>query len=225
MTSNEKPKDPYKPVWPGRRAALRRFLLIALVLFPCTWVVNAFLVKSWNLLGDRNAESYRHLREAAVIFVLTTCAVFLLSLLPRVQRMFGWMVNWRVVRRVLIVLAWIVTIVALFYGEENWRGRRAWNKYSETLKAQGAELDFKAFVPKPVSDAENFAATPEVDSWFIRNTNAGANLFSNRWEADSFALARNRLSSDSDKKSRQMMDLVAWQTVFDAIRAGKPDLA
>src|SRR5438045_1019371 len=198
MTSNEKSKDLYKPVWPGGRAALRRFLLIAAVLFPCTWVVRAWLVKSWNLLGDRDAESYRHLREAAVVFVLTTCAVFLLSLLPRVQRMFGWMFSWRIMRRVLIVLAWIVTIVALFYGEEDWRGRRAWNKYSETLKAQGAELDFKAFVPKPIPDDQNFAATPEINTWFVRDTNAGAVTFSNRWDGDAFGLALARIPSESN---------------------------
>ena len=63
-------------------------LIIALVLFPLTWIVNAFLIGSWNLLGDRNAESWRHLREAAVVFVCTVCIVFLMGLLPSIAAIF-----------------------------------------------------------------------------------------------------------------------------------------
>lgn len=40
-----------------------------------------------------------------------------------------WVCSWRGIRRILIVLAWAVTILGLFYGEEDWRGRRAWNQY------------------------------------------------------------------------------------------------
>src|SRR5262249_16457468 len=106
------------------------------------------------------------------VFVGTVCVVFLASLLPTFNRLYIWLTSWRVVRKALIGLAWVVTLAVLFYGEEDWRGRRAWNKYSETLKAQGAELDFKAFVPKEIPDDQNFAANPEIDSWFIRYTNA-----------------------------------------------------
>src|SRR6266568_3986580 len=109
-------KQSTKLAWPGRQAALRRMLLIATVLFPCTWVVTAFLIGSWNLLGDRNAESIRHLREAATLFIAAVGVVFLASLLPRTQRFVKWVFSWRVIRRGLIVLAWVVTICALFYG-------------------------------------------------------------------------------------------------------------
>src|SRR5438132_885545 len=86
----------------------------------------------------------------------------------------GWLFSWRGMRRILIVLAWTITIIALIYGEENWRGRRAWRQYRATLeKAHGAELDFKDqvrlfrhFIPKPVPDEQNFATTPFVQSWF-----------------------------------------------------------
>ncbi len=57
-------------------------------------------------------------------------------------RFFRWLFSWRGIRRVLIVLAWIVTIIGLFIGEENWRGRRAWNQYRQATEARGVSLDF-----------------------------------------------------------------------------------
>src|SRR5256885_8038373 len=75
-------------------------------------------------------------------------------------RFFRWLFSWRAIRSILIVLAWIATIIALLYGEENWRGRRAWNKYRRELEARGEQLDYKAFIPPAVPDEQNFAATP-----------------------------------------------------------------
>src|SRR5713101_5527566 len=82
--------------------------------------------------------------------------------------------RWLFSRRTLIVVAWTATIIALFYGEENWRGRRAWNKYRHELEARGEQLDLQAFIPKPVPDEQNFAATPFIESWFSQKTNEGA---------------------------------------------------
>jgi hypothetical protein len=224
MTWNNIKKDSTKLTWPGRKAAIRRLLLIAAVLFPCTWIVNAFLVGSWNLLGDRNAESIRHLREAGVIFVGAVTVVFLFSLLPGPERFFNWLCSWRIMRRCLIALAWLVTIVAVFYGVEDWRGRRAWNNYSNTLIAQGEQLDFKAFVPKPVPDAENFAAIPEIQAWFLRGTNSNGSGFNNFWWTDNFAVA-STMVSESGKIPPRITDLVAWKMAFDAVQAGKTNAA
>jgi hypothetical protein len=123
-------------------------------------------------------------------------------------------------RRALIALVWVVTMIALFYGEEDWRGRRTWNKYSDALKAQGEELDFKAFIPQPIPDAENFAATPEIQSWFIQHTNIGESRFENKWNTDVFDQTNIKPISDSDKIRRRMTDLVAWQRAFEALAAG-----
>src|SRR2546422_113206 len=83
-------------------------------------------------------------------------------------RFFRWLFTWRTIRRGLIVLGLPVTHVALFYAEENWRGRRAWNKERQRLEARGEQLELKAFIPKPVPDEQNFAATPFIQSWFVR---------------------------------------------------------
>src|ERR1035437_4674743 len=81
-----------------------------------------------------------------------------------------WLFSWRNLRRLLILLAWLVTLVALFHGEETWRGRRAWNQYRRELEARGQQLDYAALVPKTVPDDQNFAATPAIMSWFEKKT-------------------------------------------------------
>src|SRR5881628_2772996 len=88
MKTNEFPKGSWTPVWPGRRAALLRLLLITSVIFPLSWAVNALLVGSWHLLADRNAESVRHLIEWQVIWIATVSDLFLASLLPGLRGVF-----------------------------------------------------------------------------------------------------------------------------------------
>src|SRR5438445_13631098 len=72
----------------------------------------------------------------------------------------------RCLRLVLIIFAWLITMIALFYGVENWRGRRAWNKIRQKLQADGVAIDFKSYIPKPVPPEQNFAGIPLVKSWF-----------------------------------------------------------
>jgi hypothetical protein len=74
----------------------------------------------------------------------------------------------KLLRRALIGLAVLVTLVGLFYAEENFRGKRAWQKYRRELEARGDQVDWKTFIPKPIPDEQNFASIPLVQSWFSR---------------------------------------------------------
>ncbi|MGD0086898.1 MAG: hypothetical protein ABSC24_07185, partial [Verrucomicrobiota bacterium] len=129
----------------------------------------------------------------------------------------------RVARCLLIGLAWLVTITAMFYAEEDWRGWHEWNGYRRQLEAQGAQLDLAAFTPQPVPDGQNFAAIPVIESWFTQRTN-----FAKRW-ADNYSLASTMIGSESNPAApagvqggeRYFMDLVAWEMAFDAIRSGQ----
>jgi hypothetical protein len=101
------------------------------------------------------------------------------------------------------------------YGEENWRGRRAWNKYRHELEARGEQLDLQAFIPKPVPDEQNFAATPLIQSWFSRKLNDDE-----LWE-DVYFGAASTVPSSPDNSPRRFVNLVAWQMAFDAFRSGR----
>jgi hypothetical protein len=132
-----------------------------------------------------------------------------------------------VIRKLLIGLAWLVTMVALFYAEEDWRGAHEWNQYRQQLEASGAQLDYTAFIPKPVPDNQNFAAIPLIETWFTQRTN-----FAKKW-ADNYSLASSMLGSQTNPNppapegnsyqggERYFLDLVAWKTAFGAIQAGQ----
>jgi len=54
----------------------------------------------------------------------------------------------------------LVTLVLLVLAEENWRGRRAWDKFRQEWEAKGERFDLASFLPKPVPADQNFAMTP-----------------------------------------------------------------
>ncbi|HKW31178.1 MAG TPA: hypothetical protein VJT54_17775 [Verrucomicrobiae bacterium] len=215
--------DP-KTLWPDKRTVWRRLTRITLVLLPLSLVVFALLVRDWRLnLPEWTEETRRHLWEWATILVVAMAVTFLASSLPSVRRFLNRLFNWRVLRKMLIGLAWVATLVVLFYAEEDWRGWHAWNLYRQQLEAGGAQLDLKAFIPKTVPDDQNFAAIPVVNSWFTQRTN-----FDLRW-SDHYAAACGMVSwpagspgsTDEKNGDRRFLDLVAWQKAFAAIQSGQ----
>jgi len=73
-----------------------------------------------------------------------------------VERFFRWLFRRQTQGRVLVVLAVLATLVAAFYLEENWRGKRAWENCKRELEAKGAVLDWDKYIPPPVPDDQNF---------------------------------------------------------------------
>lgn len=213
MNPNENPKRNWAPVWPDRRTALLRLLLITSVVFPLSWAVNALLVGSWNLLFDRDAQSVRHLIEWQVIWIATVAVVLVVSSLPPVQ---GFLSRFNP-RRWFYGLVFVATLVVLFYAVENWRGARAWNKYRQQLEATGAQLDLATFIPKPVPDEQNFAATPFIKSWFDGEKRGQPDKLWN----DSFSRASGMVRSATTKAGRTSTDLAAWEMAFSAVQSGQ----
>ena len=68
--------------------------------------------------------------------------------------------GWRILRRILIALAVLATLIALLYAEEDWRGKRVWENYKHEWEAKGEKFDWQAFVPPPVPDDQNFFTAP-----------------------------------------------------------------
>jgi hypothetical protein len=135
-------------------------------------------------------------------------------------RFLRWLCTWRAVRRILIGLAWFVALIALFHGEENWRGRRAWNQCRREIEARGEPLDYRALIPKPVPDEQNFAATPAIKSWFETKTASDSEP---SW-GDGYAQVRERVHPPKAKDaraSRHLEDLAGWEAAFAAVRSGE----
>ena len=66
----------------------------------------------------------------------------------------------RGLRLLLAIAASLITLVALFYAEENWRGRRAWQAYKQRFEAGGMALDLKVPISSTIADEQNFAMIP-----------------------------------------------------------------
>jgi hypothetical protein len=106
--------------------------------------------------------------------------------------------RWRVLRHFLIGLAAIVTLIGLFYTEENWRGKTEWENCKRTLEAKGMDLKWADSMPEQVSDDENVFGVPKMQRWF---TGRGPNELSSKMaypgtiildETDALASDRNK---------------------------------
>jgi|GEM_PF-6898514 len=79
---------------------------------------------------------------------------------------FRWLFSWRMLRRCLLGFAFLATLTGLYYAEENWRGKRAWENYRRQQEANGVRFDLAAYVPSAVPDGQNFAMTPFLAPMF-----------------------------------------------------------
>ena len=70
---------------------------------------------------------------------------------------------------IFVVLAGLVVLVALFYAEEDWRGKRAWENFKRELQAKGELVDWDKFIPPPVPDDQNFFKAPKMAEWFVKS--------------------------------------------------------
>jgi hypothetical protein len=67
---------------------------------------------------------------------------------------------WRNFRRFLFGVVCFITLIALFYAEEDWRGKHDWEKFKHEWEAKGEKFDPAGVVPPPVPDDRNFAMAP-----------------------------------------------------------------
>jgi hypothetical protein len=85
--------------------------------------------------------------------------------------------RWRILRRCLLGAAVLVTLLAVFYTEESWRGQRAWEHCKRDLESRGIKMDWKAYIPAPVPDSENAFAIPGMQKIFLRSAGSASSDF------------------------------------------------
>ena len=144
---DEKPKNLWKRSFTGR-TALITWLAVAVF----TVMLGCFIaaLASYNgPLSDR------------LMTVMLFAGAFLIACLMLVY--VGWpLLRWLLFkhwRRMLFALACFATLIALFYAEENWRGKHEWEKFKREWEAKGEHFDMASLAPVPVLDDQNFALT------------------------------------------------------------------
>jgi hypothetical protein len=82
--------------------------------------------------------------------------------------------------RTIVVLGGFILLAAIFYAEENWRGKRAWENCKRELEAKGEILDWDKLIPPPVPNDQNFFKAPKMQEWFVKNWHSETNELADR---------------------------------------------
>lgn len=126
--------------------------------------------------------------------------------------------TWKVARRLLIGFVVLITLVAVVWAIENYRGNRAWAQYKAELESKGEKLDLKSMVPAEIPDDQNMAMAS-----FFTNLNFQSTSNTTDNPLDGNTLQRDLIAigiSAVDDKDREVPDdegginLVAWQQFY-----------
>jgi len=149
----------------------------------------------------------------------------LVVLLKFARPLCRWLFTWRTLKMSLWGMAALMMLLALFYAEENWRGKRAWDNYRRAPEARGGQFDFASFIPPAVPEEQNFALTPIVASGYSRvmdrngkqikpeNTNLVNRLNMGIYRTCSMLPIGTNLLFGSWQKGN-LTDLKAWQDYY-----------
>ena len=141
-----------EPAEAGRLRFRRFWMWVWLVAALASTALFAF-GKGWR--GDSGSA----LRLSLALLLLWTS--LLLLVLWGVFRALGRREFWRAaLRQSLFAAAVFATLIALFYAEENWRGRRQWERFRAEWEAKGVKFSIARVMPPPVPDEENIAFHP-----------------------------------------------------------------
>ena len=217
--------DEPKSIWEKSRLLphwLRAWLWITGVTYLALIMVSLFLPG-----GPRQGSEWL----VALTAFLAAGGVIAASLLG-LWACIRWLCRWRNLRRCIFGLACVVTLLALLYAEENWRGRRAWNQYQRAEEAQGTKFDFREILPAAVPEEENFAMTPVMASSYdfmltregkkIPSEKRDTNLV-NQMDFDLGDAVGNNTNGTGSWVKGTLTDLQPWQEFYRGL-ANKTNL-
>lgn len=218
---DEKPKSIWKKSWTGWRAIVIWLLVIALTFFLAVFM---HVLGNWNTpLGKNFAAAQSISLVAFVIAAVITCGFVVVFV---ANPLFRWLF-WRHWRRTLFAFACFATLIALFYAEEDWRGKHAWEQFKREWEAKGEKFDRASVVPPPVPDDQNFALTPVVASSYLHLLDKSGHRIQ---PPDTNVINRLQMSpygdnpwrtwpSNGDWRVGRTSDLSAWQQFYRVLAA------
>jgi hypothetical protein len=225
---SEEPKSIWKKSFRGRMA-LVIWLAVAVFIF----MLGSFIVALLNY-NQPMSDSLWTMAILGGIF-LVVCLGLIYVVWPLLRWLF-----WKHWRRTFFVLACLATVIALFYAEEDWRGKHDWEKFKREWEAKGEKFDWQSVIPPSAPDDENFAFSPvwiaedkflfqnrieRAEDWYGNqiDSEAVSKFFSLMPVSTSCVVGTNFLSSrglpqmpgePANWQSAQMLDLKPWQTYY-----------
>jgi hypothetical protein len=159
---SEKPKSVFNGIWEKSWNEPRHFFFWLVLLCPLVFIL---LVLMTGLTGTP-PPLVPWLALSTILGFVLGLPAFVLSWIPPVRRVFT-----RMLQHKLFVVACLLTLVALFYAEENWRGRNAWNSFRREWEARGVQFDWASIIPPTVPDEQNFFMSPPWEGLRFSKTN------------------------------------------------------
>ncbi|SPE59517.1 conserved membrane hypothetical protein [Verrucomicrobia bacterium] len=145
--------------------------------------------------------------------LLTSLTAFALAWLPPLRRPLSLLLGKR-----FLVLGCVVTLIALFYAIEDWRGRSAWQHFKRAGEAQGERFDLASLAPAPVPDDQNFFEAPLWNFLHFTQTPHGVVWSDTNWGDhvvfDAFGPHGNNSPRPGNWTKAQPADLGAWQAFY-----------
>ncbi|HXT39431.1 MAG TPA: hypothetical protein VN887_05360 [Candidatus Angelobacter sp.] len=136
-----------------------------------------------------------------------------------------WLFSWKTLRRSLVALAGLITLIALLVTEENWRGKRDWDNFKREWEAKGERFDIASFIPKPVPDDQNFVMIPFFAPLLQKERNMAAgewkdtNGLQSSLDVYGGVHGKRALSGNplfGNLKAGELTDLQEWQKFYRA---------
>jgi hypothetical protein len=150
---NEEPNSIWKKSFTGRKAVLIWVLLTSVV------VLLGILIPA--LVSERPVADYFGMVAVVGLLGVAVCCFIIYVAVPVLRWLFWKHWSWT-----LLGLVCLGALVALFYAEEDWRGKHDWNQFKHQWEARGEHFDYASIVPPPVPDDQNFALTPVVSTCY-----------------------------------------------------------
>ncbi|HEV2438016.1 MAG TPA: hypothetical protein VG077_18635 [Verrucomicrobiae bacterium] len=220
---SEEPKSIWKKSWKGPRGLFFFWLLM---------LVAAFLIIFLSAWLVRIADSTADLAFMAMIWaaVIAIAGFLMVSFIC-------WLGHWRNFKGFLFGVACFVTLIALFYAEEDWRGKHDWDQFKHEWEAKGVQFNPASVIPAPVPDDQNFAMAPVFDAvdklmnqqWRVqhRNPHFGKDGDQMEWDTNLVNRLDMAVSENGENPTHGIgnwqkataSDLKAWQQYYRGLQA------
>jgi hypothetical protein len=206
---NERLKNILHTAWNEPRHFF--FWLVMLSICGFAAVICGYVAVNTSLPGPTTLLAFAAL--GCILCFLVSLPAFVLAWIPPVRRLLAWLLRWR-----FLVLGCLITLIALFYAVENWRGRRAWQSFKHEREAKGERFDWAGFAKPPVPEDQNFFETPLWDDLHFVQTN-GATVWNDPNHQDRviftiYGPKGEKAPRTGDWFRAQRVDLAAWQAFY-----------
>ena len=134
-----------------------------------------------------------------------------------IRRFLQWLFSWRTARRALIGFVGLITLLALFLTEENWRGKHNWENFKKEMAAKGEKLNIEDLAPPPVPDDQNFAMAPIWRTNLFHRVDQNGGIAMDGSPAPNLtieALSPEQAPALGNWLQGRRADLLAWQAYY-----------